>query len=138
MEQVLQSYRLSQVFEPLPQAEDLLVLVRQEHQQVVLLLLGLLHLGLQLRLLRLQDGDRAGGGGQLQLQLRPALRPALGISLERKKAQRSERRTTETRETEILPRTLSVSISVSCAASRLSSSAILAASAEPSSSGADG
>lgn len=54
-------YRLSQVFELLFEGMNLLVLVGQQHQQVILLLLGLLHLRLQLRLLRLQDGHRAGG-----------------------------------------------------------------------------
>lgn len=60
-DQSLRSYRLPQIFELLFQAEDLLVLVRQQHQQVVLFLLGLLHFCLQLCLLRLQDGDCAGG-----------------------------------------------------------------------------
>lgn len=54
-------YRLSQDFEPLFEALDLLVLISQQHQEVVLLLLGLLHLCLQLCLLCLQDGHCAGG-----------------------------------------------------------------------------
>lgn len=58
---VMEVYRLSQVFELLFEGVNLLVLVGQQHQQVVLLLLGLLHFRLQLRLLRLQDGHRAGG-----------------------------------------------------------------------------
>lgn len=91
----LRSYRFSQIFEPLFQAKDLLVLVGQQYQQVVLLLLGLLHRRLQLRLLRLQDGDRAGGRGQLLLQLRPALRRALGFSLSPQNTESSETMATE-------------------------------------------
>lgn len=74
-------YRLSQVFELLFEGVDLLVLVGQQHQQVVLLLLGLLHLRLQLGLFRLQDGHRAGGRSQLLLQLGPAPRRLLGLLL---------------------------------------------------------
>lgn len=54
-------YRLSQAFESLSEAVDLLILVCQQHQQVILLLLGLLDLSLQLCLLCLQDGHRACG-----------------------------------------------------------------------------
>lgn len=67
------SYRLSQVSETLLEVEDLLVLVGQQHEEVVLLLLGLLHLLLQLGLLRLLDGHRALGRRQLLLQPRMAL-----------------------------------------------------------------
>ena len=52
-------YRLSQVFEFLFEGVDLLVLICQQHQQVILLLLGLLDLSLQFGLLRLQDGHSA-------------------------------------------------------------------------------
>lgn len=138
-DQSLRSYRFSQIFEPPFQVKDLLVLVGQQYQQVVLLLLGLLHCRLQLCVLRLQDGDRAGGRGQLLLQLRPALRRALGFSLSRQNAKSSETITTEQdkHQIQVVPQTLSRSISVSCVASRLSSSAILAASIEPSFSGLD-
>ena len=78
---VCAAYRLPQILELLLEAVDLLVLVGQQHEQVVLLLLGLLQLPLQLGLLRLQDGHRAGGRGQLLLHPCPALRQALDLRL---------------------------------------------------------
>lgn len=74
-------YRLSEVFESLLQVLYLLVLVSQEHEKVVLLLLGLQQVRFELGHLRLQDGRRAGGRGRLLLKLGPALRQDLDLLL---------------------------------------------------------
>lgn len=62
------AHRHPQVLQLAPEGRQLLVLVSEQHQQVILLLLGLSHLLLQFALLILKDGHRAARGVQLLLQ----------------------------------------------------------------------